>query len=202
MQKGLVSYIIKDKTKYFQANEPTKIKKFLKEKEEKIHENVLEIDKLIPLMQEKRGTGKEVSTVQVYEGFQGIMSAHDHMFTRLKKGEEYFFYGISAFQEEKYHSVWKKDHVKRVRFGIKCKLLFNQGTPKEVMKNRNNYKYCDTRYMPKGMETPAWVMGYKDVTIIGLQSRNGMAIEIINKEIAESFRSYFEILWNLSKPYQ
>lgn len=202
IHKGLVSYIIKDKTKHFQANEPSKIKDFLKEKEKKIHENVLEIDKLMPLMLKNREKGKEVSSVQVYEGFQGIMTAHDHVFTRLKKGEEYYFYGISAFQEEKYHSTWKKDHVKRVRLGIKCKLLFNQGTPEEVMKNRNSYKDCDARYMPKGMETPAWVMGYKNVTIIGLQSKNGMAIEIINEEIADSFRSYFEVLWKLSKPHK
>lgn len=202
IRKGLVSYIVKDKTKYFQANEPTKIKQFLNEKKNKINENILEIDKIIPLMLQNRKLGKEKSSVQIYEGFEGIMTAHDYVFTRLKQGEEYYFYGISAFQEEKYHYVWKKDHQKRVRLKIKCKLLFNKGTSKEIMKNRNGYKYCEARYMPEGMETPAWVMGYKDVTLIGLQSKNGIAIEIINKEIAESFNSYFKILWKLSKPFK
>jgi len=53
--------------------------------------------------------------------------------------------------------------------------------------------------MPKGMETPAWVTGFKTLQY-GLQSKKGMAIEIINKEIADSFKSYFEILWKLSVP--
>jgi len=202
MQKGLVSYITKNKTKYFEANEPSKIKEFLKEKEKKIQNDLKEINNLIPLMLKTRGSGKELSSVQVYEGFQGIMTAHDHIFSRLKRGEEYYFYGISAFQEEKYHTTWKKAHVRRVRQGIKCKLLFNKGTSESVMKNRNSYKDSDARHMPKGMETPAWVMGYRNVTIIGLQSKKGMAIEIINKEIAESFKSYFEILWKLSKPFK
>jgi sugar-specific transcriptional regulator TrmB len=202
IKKGLVSYIKKDRTKYFQANEPSKIKDFLKSKEKIIQGNLIEVEKIIPLMLKTREKQEDASSVQVYEGFQGIMTAHDHVFSRLKKGEEYFFYGISAFQEEKYHSIWKEDHEKRVSLGIKCKLLFNRKTSRKVMKNRNDYKYCDARYMPEGMETPAWVMGYKNVTLIGLQSKKGLAIEIVNKEIAQSFKSFFRVLWNLSKSYK
>jgi|SRR3989344_1563095 len=201
-KKGLVSHITKNKTKHFEASDPSKIKELLAAKEEKIKRDIKEIDKALPFLFGMRGKGKEASSVQVYEGFQGIMTAHDHVFPRLKKGQEYFFFGINSFQEERYHATWKKAHTRRVRLGIACRLLFNAATPKNVMRNRNKYKYCDARYMPVGMETPAWVMGYADVTLIGLQSKKGMAIKIINKEIADSFRSYFEMLWNLSHPFK
>lgn len=68
------------------------------------------------------------------------------------------------------------------------------------MNNRNSYKDSEARYMPFPVKTPAWIMGYKDVTVIGLQSNEGMAIEIINQEIADSFREYFEAFWKISKP--
>ena len=202
IQKGLVSYITKDKTKYFQANEPGKIKDYLEEKEKKIKENKEKIEKLIPFLDKERLEGKSPSSIQVYEGFNGIMAAHDHLFLRLKRNEEYFFLGIPAFQEERYHEYWKEAHKRRVKAGIKCRLLFNKKTPRSVMIDRNSYKGSDARYMPIEIETPAWVMGYKDVTIIGLQAKKGMAIEIINREIAESFKNYFDVMWKISKHFK
>ena len=56
--------------------------------------------------------------------------------------------------------------------------------------------------MPLPVKTPAWIMGYKDVTVIGLQSNDGMAIEIINQEIADSFKAYFEEFWKRSTPFK
>ena len=35
-------------------------------------------------------------------------------------------------------------------------------------------------------------MGYKDVVVIGLPSEKGLAVEIVNQQIANSFKSYFE----------
>jgi len=36
-----------------------------------------EIGNIIPILLKNRAIGKEPSSVQVYEGFQGIMTAHD-----------------------------------------------------------------------------------------------------------------------------
>ena len=202
IQKGLVSFIIKEKIKYFQANEPTKISEYLEQKEKEIQKNKENIDKLIPLLIKQRGAGKDTSVVQVYEGFKGVTAAHEHLFERLKKGEEFYCFGIPSFQEEKYHDYWQKDHLKRIKAGITCKLLFNKETPKKVLKNRNSFKGCDSRYMPAGIETPAWMMTYKNIALIILQSEKGMSIEIINDEIAKSFKSYFDALWKLSKPFK
>ncbi|MFH1850581.1 MAG: helix-turn-helix domain-containing protein [archaeon] len=200
MRKGLASYMVKDKTKYFQANEPSKIIDYLDNEENRIRKSREKLSKVMPLLIGERGTGKDTS-VQVYEGFEGIMTAHDHVFTGLRKGDEYFFYGIPAFQEERYHERWNAAHRKRVKLGIRCRMLFNPGTPHFVMENRNSYKGSEARYMPSGIETPAWIMVYRDVSLIGLQSRKGMAIEIVNPEIAESFRIYFEMLWDVSAKF-
>lgn len=81
-------------------------------------------------------------------------------------------------------------------------MLFNQGTDKSILKNRNSYWKCDTRYMPSTIKTPAWFMSYADVTVIFLQSDKAVAVEIINKEIADSFKAYFDDLWSKSKPFK
>ena len=53
--------------------------------------------------------------------------------------------------------------------------------------------------MPYDIKTPAWFMSYKDVSVIGFPSSKPITIEIINKEIADSFKAYFESFWKKSK---
>src|SRR3989344_8787493 len=48
MQKGLVSQIIKEKTKYFQAAEPNRILGYIDEREKQLDDNKKKIEKLLP----------------------------------------------------------------------------------------------------------------------------------------------------------
>ncbi len=202
LQKGIVSYIIKEKTRYYQAEDPIKIKEYVNKKEEEIKNQKKEIDKLIPQLQSQKQSEETKSEAQIYKGFKGIQTIADHMYSKLKKGDMFYNIGIPSFQEEKYHEYWHEDHVKRIKLGIKCKLLFNIGTPKKVLKSRNSYKDSDARYMPIPVETPSWILVYKDVVVIILQSDEPMAIEVVNKQIAHSFKQYFDAFWKLTKPFR
>jgi len=48
IKKGLVSYIVKEKTKYFTASNPNRILDYLKEKEQDLKEKETELKKEIP----------------------------------------------------------------------------------------------------------------------------------------------------------
>ena len=48
MQKGLVSYTIKNKTKYFQPTSPEKIKDYIESEKRKLEKIDEDIEKLIP----------------------------------------------------------------------------------------------------------------------------------------------------------
>jgi hypothetical protein len=149
----------------------------------------------------KQKTSKK-SQATVYQGFRGIVTVHDKRFQKLKRGDEYFFFGLPAKQPEYYHAYWQKDHQKRAELGIKCKMLYNQKVTDQILKNRNKFKFCDARRMPISVNTPAWILGYKDVTVIGLPSGDKpFAFEIVNKEVANSFRNYFEWFWKKSKQF-
>jgi len=202
MQKGLVSYIIREKTRYYQAEDPVKIKDYVNKKEKELKKQKEEVDKLIPQLQLQKELEKTKSEAQIYKGFKGVQTIIEHVYQKLKKGETFYCLGIPSFQEEKYHSFYKYDHLRRIRAGIKCDLLFNKGTSREIMKNRNSYKGSDARYMLLPMDTPVWILVYKDVTALILQSDEQMSIEITNKQIAKSFKEYFNAFWKLSKPFK
>ena len=197
MQKGLASFITKEKTKYYQAAEPKKILQYIEEKEKLLKENKKQVENILPELELKKQLNKD-SQVNIYKGFRGITTAHEHTYNKLKKGEEYFYLGVYPEQEEYFHAYWQKDHRKRAKIGIKCRLLFNKGTKKETIKNRSSFKGCDARYMPIDIQTPAWFLGYKDTTVIGLQKKS-IAIEIIDMDIADSFKAYFDAFWKNSK---
>lgn len=199
--KGLVSYTIKEKTKYFQASEPTRILEYLEEREKRLKENIAKIQKDLPhLFSVQTSTSRR--EVRVFEGFKGMITVHEHTYQKLKRNEEFFYLGIAPEQPEYFHAYWQKDHLRRIKAGIKCRLLFHPKTDPNILKNRNSYNGCEARYMPIEINTPAWFMGYKDTAVIGFPSSNPLTIEIASAEVADSFRSYFEQFWKHSNKFK
>ena len=201
IEKGLASYIIKEKTKHFQASDPKRILDYIEERKQKLDDSKDKIAKLIPQLI-GFGASDEKTSVRIFEGFKGLQTAYEPVYSRLRKGEEFYGYGIYSFQEEKYHLYWQKDHAKRAKLGLTTKLLFNKDTDPETLRNRNSYKGADARYMPSSVKTPAWIMVYKNVSIIFLQSKAPLAVEIINQDIADTFMAYFNDYWSRSKPFR
>ena len=151
IEKGLVSYVIKEKTKYFQAAEPKKILEYIDERRSKLEENKDKISEMLPQLI-ALGFSQKETTVQFYGVFKGVQTAYEHYYCKLRKGGEVVSWGVYTIQEEKYHIYWQKDHVRRKNYGIKSKILFNQGTDSAILKNRNSYRGCDSRYMPTSVK--------------------------------------------------
>lgn len=198
-QKGLVSHVVKEKTAHFQAAQPDRLLDYVEERQKGLEESKRKLSEILPKLSAMQLAAKE-SEVQVFTGFKGMISVHEHTYQKLAKGDEYFYMGITDLQPPHYHAYWQRDHARRARTGIRARLLFSQKTPKAVLKNRNSYAGCDARYMPIETDTPAWFMGYKNVAVISLVSENPITIEIVNQQVADSFRAYFEEFWKMSKP--
>ncbi|MBL7058903.1 hypothetical protein ISS08_00410 [Candidatus Pacearchaeota archaeon] len=196
IEKGLASYIVKDKTKYYQAADPNKLLDYAQKRKEEIDNNVKEIEKILPDLLSKKKL-KDTSSAKIYFGMKGIRTAHEGTY-RLKKGESFYYLGIPASQPEEQHIYWKKDHLRRIKAGIKSQVLFNRDTDPEIMKNRNSFKGCDARYMPKGITTPASFLIYKDTVVISVQDPQQIAVEIRNQDIKDSFQAYFDNFWKKS----
>lgn len=197
-KKGLVSHIEKQGVTYFQAVEPAKIQDYIREKQLEINELKEEFEKFLPELQSYQES-KKMQRVTVYQGTRGLIAAHEHTYLKLKKGEEYYYMGIPKNQPLIHEIYWKRDHVRRIKAGIKCKLLFNKDAPREILDARNSFKGCEARYMPVGIKTPAYFLIYKDTIMIAMPVDDPLVIEIINQEIADAFLVYFWEFWKRSK---
>lgn len=198
-KRGMASHIEKNGVIYFQAVEPSKIKTYLKEKERHLKELENKFELSLPELEALYQNSSEKQAVNVFSGFKGLITAHEHIYLKLSKGEEYLYFGVPKDQPEIHHLYWQRDHIRRLKTGIKCRLLFNRDTPKEILENRNKYKNCEARYMPKDIKTPSYTLIYKDTIVIFIISKDPISIEIVSNEVANSFKSYFESFWKLSK---
>jgi len=198
IEKGLVSFIIKEKTKYFQACQPNKILGYIKEREDILKKNKEKIERILPELILKYSLSKN-NEAQIYLGIKGIRTAYENLYLKLKKGDEFCFLGILAELSEDQEAYWRKDQKRRINAGVKCRLLFNKGTPDSIIKERNKHKDCEARIMHSSIKTPAMFMTYKDITLILLQYPKAIAVEIVNQEIKDSFQEYFEEYWRRSK---
>lgn len=196
-KKGLASHVERNGITYFQAVEPAKIKDYLKKKEEELQKLEKEFQTFLPTL-ELFHKEKATEKVCVYQGAKGLITAHEHLYLKLTKGDIYYYMGIPAFQPQPHHLYWQRDHERRIKAGIKCKLLFNKDTPKDILRNRNSYKGCEARHMPTPVKTPAMFMIYKDTVVIATQYPSVIAIEITSPQIANSFMAYFEEYWRRS----
>jgi DNA-binding MarR family transcriptional regulator len=201
-KKGLVSHVEKDGTVHFQAAEPSKINDYLQDKEEKLKNLKKNFNEFLPQLNALHGQLGRVQKVSIYQGLKGLQTSHEHTYLKLKRGESYASIGISAFQPEAQHNFWKKDHLRRSNEGIKCQLLFEKGTSRKILENRNSYKGCEARYMPFDIKTPAYYMVYKDIVMIAIPSEDPIVIEITSQEVANSFMAYFQDFWKRSVPFK
>ena len=81
----------------------------------------------------------------------------------------------------------------------KLKILLDQRTKEKQGKERAKEKFTEVRYMPKGYISPAAIDIFEDYVYFFVWEEKPFIFTIKNKQIADSFKIYFEFLWNLSK---
>jgi len=72
MNKGLVSSAFIEKTRYFEANEPSLLLQLVREEKRKIKEKEKITKELIPLLKLKKEVRKNFLLTKVYEGVKGF----------------------------------------------------------------------------------------------------------------------------------
>jgi sugar-specific transcriptional regulator TrmB len=201
-KKGLASHVDRNGVRIFSVVEPRKIKDYVMEKVEELEGLGGELDRLMPQLEAYHREHGEAQSVTAYQGFRGVRAAHEHTYLKLKKGEEYVVIGVPQYQPWEHLRYWVKDHRRRDKAGIRCRLLFNSDADRKLLKNRNSFRLCEARYLPPGMKTPAYFTIYKDTTLITIPSQEPVSVEIVSREIADAFGAYFREFWKRSKRFR
>ena len=182
--KGLVNYVIKGGVKYYKATHPNKLLDFVKEKENTIKTILPDLKKLSEFF-------KEELSVEVYDGTEGVKTLLKDV---LREGKDHVIFGIDEimFQKKLGHFMdWYFKEEKKLGFRERVLTIDN---PAFIY----SYDTVTYRYLPSSSfnPTPTWVYG-NNVAILIWEPFT--VIRIKNRELADSYNKYFEILWKQAK---
>jgi sugar-specific transcriptional regulator TrmB len=185
IEKGLVSFVIEANKKYYQAENPERFLEILKTKEQ-------EFKKILPELLKKRKLNKEAQEVSVYRGIKGLKNALELM---LKSKKSIYCFGSSGkfreFVGEVYYEQWlKKVKKKKIKmYIILSENLRNEKYPKNII----------TKYIQNEYVLPSSTSIFEDKVLILIFISQPLAMLIRSKEVVESYRNYFNLLWKLAK---
>lgn len=182
-KKGLIGYIIKNNRKLFEAVNPEKFKDILKQKQQELQEN-------LPFLQDLYTKTKEKQETNFYTGVEGLKTVFQDQISE-NKGNEILILGASSSASEILPFYFKWYDKDRVRNKIKTRIISSDELKKIPL--------SEIRYLPQKYANPLAINIYKDKVAIILWKKVPLAIVIKEKEIAESYKQYFELMWKSAR---
>ena len=199
-EKGLVSHILKKKTKYFRAVTPKRLLDYVNEKQKQLTTLKKDIEELVPQLEAKQNSALTEETAQIFDGLRGIQTARERTLQILQKGDEMWIVGVSQYAYDKLQGYFFDYHQRRHKKGIICKFIFNEAVRETYGKIAGKYPLSEVRYLPPGITTYSWMEIYADTLTVGLNYQKSFSVVIENQVVADSFREYVRLLWSIAKP--
>ncbi len=189
IKKGLVSYVIKENIKYFQATDPESLLKFIEEKKNLANEMLPELHNL-----QSKKEGKQ--SVTVYEGIKGLKTVLNNMLSELTSKDDHYVFASGNMEEAvgDYYYIYQKEKRKK---HVMTHIIYDSSfrSHKGVIKQT----YGKIKFYDLGpFLTDTWI--YKDKVLIVTYSANPpIAVLITSKETSESYKKLFESFWKKAK---
>lgn len=192
IKKGIASYIIKGKTKYFQASSPKHLSEILEKKQEKIDLLKKSLNKTIKYIEERSEYSKEES--KIYKGYKGIKSAWIEATKTIPNKGQYLFFSKGYGEDITLKTFFKNLSTELKERKIKILGLAN-------VEEKENY---DEFYKRLGYNMKYTNFNWPaDTTIAGdyllllvWDKKNPVVYSIQSKILVESYKIFFESIWN------
>ncbi|MBW2990770.1 hypothetical protein KY348_03630 [Candidatus Woesearchaeota archaeon] len=196
IEKGLASYVLKEKTKYFNAVPPTRLSDYLDKQEQELQQNRTILKALIPGLR-KAGIPDVEQEAEIFEGFKGVKTAYERLLENNTRKDQLLFFYIYDKEHFKLQNLFYKQafHYYK-KLGIK---LRGVGT-REYQKSKDFEKppsFMDLRFVD--FPLPSMVDIYQDKVLITSWTEKPLAYLIHSKEISKNFKKYFETVWKSAK---
>jgi len=185
-RKGLVSSVLKGKIKFYEAVNPECLLTLVREKEAKVME-------LIPKLKERHTIKEEIA--RTYEGVQAFRTILNSW---LEKKESIFTYGIPKDTVKSIGPFINHFHKRRIKKKIIMKHIYNENA-KERITYLNKLPYTEAKFLPEDFDTDSNTALCGDEIMIIHWKKNPFIIHLKQKELADTYRKYFEFLYKKAR---
>lgn len=183
IEKGLVSYVKKNKFRIYQAADPDNFLIYLKDKEK-------QVENLLPELKEKQTLAEEKQEVELFEGMKGVITLMNTLIEDAKKGQEFLFFAPDLEKSEEIQKFYEKYDVKR-----KSKGLITKGiAPRNLKPLFDKRTYLQMKYTDSPVPANSGTCNDKMAIIAWGEKPTGVLIH--SKHIVEKQQEFFNSLWN------
>ena len=183
LEKGLISFIIKEKTKHFQASQPSQLYEYLEKKESELKEEKFTLKKLIPEL-EKLKSLKENQEAEIFLGFKGLKTAYERLTEEYKKEKKELLFFYVEKNNKKAEEFYQRRYSKFKEIRVKG-IADKEFKKSEFIKKTNfSMKYVN-------FPIPGNIDIYKDRVLIISWGATPIGILITSRDISQKFREYF-----------
>lgn len=193
-EKGLVSYVIKNNVKHYQASDPKNILLLLAEKEQIIGNLKKELEqKLIPQIEARRKLTLDKQEATVYESFEGVKAAFNLILETLTPEDEYLVFMLGeALSENRVINFFRNYHKKRIEKGIKVRLI-SEKKFKKIISKYHKYSKMKIRFTNQKIPVGTFIFRNHIMTVIWTETPSAFIIN--SKRNYEYYKEFFEYLW-------
>lgn len=197
IDKGIVSFIVRENVKTFQAINPDMLHEYLDRQEQEIEKSRDKLKDLVPELKRFIGSSEENQEAEIFVGIRGLRSANEKLFANVdQKNQALFLY----VPNKEHSSKIDEFYLNIAPFYKKKKIKFKGIGSKEWTKSnyiKKTSSFIEARYVD--FPLPGTIDIYQDMILEVSWGREPVGILIKSKEISDNYRRYFEELWKIAK---
>ncbi len=195
IQKGLVSFVVINKRKYFSATDPKRFLGIIGEQELALERQRQEVQKMIPQLIQQKDSEKLLQDVHFFRGVEGLKSLYEEI---LQTGKDYFGYGPGDRLEKILRFYFDHFQTRRKASRIHARLIYGEKARGKKYSATNQLN--NIRFLPEEYSSHAALRIFGDhVAILLLEEDQPLAIVIKNRQIALGYKKYFEVIWQTAR---
>jgi len=185
--KGVVSFVTKNKSKWFEAKPPEYLHSLINEKEDELKQTKKELKKTANYLNSFSPPNNNLEA-NIFTGKKGLRM----LFEEILESKKTISLIAAELQFKKffgpYFELWHKQRIKKriIQRSIFPKLFKNKVKKRSLLK----YKFVENKYT-----NPTTTIIFGDSCIFIQWTKEPIAIKIQNKEITKSHLNYFNMLW-------
>lgn len=198
---GLVTYNRKGRVKHFRTTSPHKILDMLEKRKKEIEQQKDVVRGMLPALIARESRKRPSHESSVYEGYSAVKTYYKSMLRDARKGDERLVFGARSgypiakgaqYFFQSFHRSW-------VRKGLKTRMIFNQDLrERESVGFYTKSPLTEVRFLPHVSLSSIGVQRNSTDMLIWTKD-TALLFVIESREIAKTFRDYFEILWKGAK---
>ena len=191
LEKEMVSSVLKNNKKHYTATDPKRLEILAKQR-------LFNIQKIIPKLESFQNLEKENINVELHRGTYVYKTMLKDILSTLKNNSEVLIFGIDddiLMNLDKHYLTHVKQYFNQAYLKhIKERIIIKEKG--NVLKEAKTSAY---RFLPKKVFGNTAFEVYGNKVAILLWGRPHHLILIESKEVAESYRKQFGLIWKLAK---